>query len=137
VVRETLEWVGTPYHPRARLKGLQGGVDCALLVAAVMENAGAVKHIDVRRYVGDEHLHSAEEEYLATVLRHAREIERDTVGPGDFLLWKFGRRLSHAAIVTEWPRVVHATRLERKVWVCDLSQDLRYQPELARYFSPF
>ncbi len=134
-MREALEWIGTPYHPRARIKGV--GVDCGMILAEVYERAGIIPHLEVRSYVGDEHIHSPEEEYLRIVLQFSHEIPAGSQKPGDVLLWKFGRRLSHSAIVIEWPRVVHATRLERTVWLCDLSQDKRYPPEKARYFSVF
>jgi cell wall-associated NlpC family hydrolase len=135
VVREALSWVGTPYHPRARLKGV--GVDCGLFIAAVFEESGQIRSVDVPSYVGDEHMHSPDEAYLRIVLAHAKEIKFGKQRPGDVCLWKFGQRLSHGAIVTEWPRVVHATRLERRVWECDLTQDVRYPPDQARYFSAF
>ncbi|MBN8902827.1 MAG: hydrolase, partial [Rhodospirillales bacterium] len=28
--------------------------------------------------------------------------------PGDIALWQFGRCFSHAAIVSQWPRIIHA-----------------------------
>ena len=40
VVRIAQEWAGTPYHHRARIKGV--GVDCGQLVAGVFEEAGLI-----------------------------------------------------------------------------------------------
>jgi cell wall-associated NlpC family hydrolase len=41
------------------------------------------------------------------VLGYAREIDGPP-SPGDIALFRFGRTYSHGAIVTEWPRLIHA-----------------------------
>lgn len=134
VVREALEWRYTPYHVGGRLKGV--GVDCGTFLAEVYERAGIISHVEIQTYRGDEHLHSPEEEYLALILQFAHEIKPGTQKDGDVALWKFGKRLSHSGIIVGWPLIVHATRLEKKVWRCDVSQDQRYAKE-PRFFSPW
>jgi cell wall-associated NlpC family hydrolase len=44
VVREALGWEGTPYHHRARLRGV--GVDCAMLPAMVYEAVGLIPRVE-------------------------------------------------------------------------------------------
>lgn len=134
VVREAKEWLRTPYKVGGRLKGI--GVDCGTLLAEVYERAGVVPHVELNAYRGDEHLHSPEQVYLAIIMQFAHEIKVGKQKAGDVALWKFGQRLSHSGIIVEWPIIIHATRLERKVWTCDVSADVRYAEE-PRFFSPW
>jgi len=105
VVREALRWEGTPYHHRARLRGV--GVDCAMLPAAVYEAAGLIPRVEPD-YSPQWMLRRDEEQFLGWVTRFAREIVRETVGPGDLAIWKYGRCYSHSAIVIDMPDVLHA-----------------------------
>jgi cell wall-associated NlpC family hydrolase len=58
--------------------------------------------------------------------------------PGDVALFKFGRCYAHGAIITEWPRLIHAW-----VGVGVLEDNAETRPELAkqrrqvRFFDPF
>lgn len=117
-------WLGTPYHHRARVKG--AGVDCAMLLCEVYEAAGMIPHIDPGYYPSDWHLHRDDERYLSWVLQYADEVQDPQ--PGDIALYQFGqitshpinarhtRIISHAAIVMEWPLVIHAVRGEGVVY---------------------
>ncbi len=107
VVAEARTWLGTPYHPEARIKGV--GVDCAQLLIGVFAapQVGLVPMVAVPRYPPDWHLHRSAERYLTIVLDHAREIPGPPL-PGDIVLWRFGRCFSHRAIVVDWPTIIHA-----------------------------
>lgn len=108
LVAEALSWRGTPYHPHARLKGI--GVDCANLLLAVYERAGALPHIDPGHYPTGWHLHRNEELFLDWIARvGGREIERAEARPGDIAVWRFGRTYSHGGmLVDDAGLVVHA-----------------------------
>ena len=121
VVAEAVAWLGTPYHHRARLKGI--GVDCAQLPIGVYANVGLIEAFDTGEYPPDWHLHRAGERYLAVICRLAREIDPEDVQPGDVVLFKFGRAFSHGAIVTDWPRIVHANRKDGAVVLGDALRD--------------
>ena len=105
VVAEALSWQGTPYHHAAQLKG--AGVDCAMLPAAVYRAAGLIPDFAVAHYPPDWHLHRDAERYLDTVTRYATEVPAPT-GPGDFVLYRWGRCFAHGAIVIAWPEILHA-----------------------------
>lgn len=104
VVQAALAWLGTPYHHQGKIKG--AGVDCAQLLVAVFHEAGMLPDIDVGYYPHDWHMHRSDEKYLGWVEKYAHRV--DTPKPGDVALFKFGRCISHGAIVIEWPRVIHA-----------------------------
>lgn len=93
------EWVGTPYHPCADIKGV--GVDCGMLLVRVFVGAGVIADFDPRPYASDWHLHRGEERYLSFVL--AGCDERPTAAaalPGDIMVFRFGRCWSHGGIVS-------------------------------------
>lgn len=132
VVAEAESWIGTRFHHEARVKG--AGVDCLMLLAEVYERAGVIGHVAPPHYVPDWHLHQGAEKYMEGLLRYAHEIDGPP-SPGDIALFRFGRTFSHGAIVTEWPRVIHAYW---KIGVVRGGADLyplRDRP--ARFFSPF
>jgi cell wall-associated NlpC family hydrolase len=105
VVEVAHQWLKTPYHHAARIKGV--GCDCLTLLAEVFTEAELVPRIDVPYYPKDWHLHRDAERYLDGLLGYTREIEGPPL-PGDVVLWKFGRCYSHGAIVVKWPVVIHA-----------------------------
>jgi len=105
VVAEARAWLNTPYHHAAQIRG--AGVDCAMLPAAVYRAAGLIPDLAVAHYPPDWHLHRDAERYLDIVTAHAREVPAPT-GPGDFVLYRWGRCFAHGAIVLDWPRIVHA-----------------------------
>jgi cell wall-associated NlpC family hydrolase len=103
-VQEALTWLGTPYHHAARIKG--AGVDCGMFLAEVYEQAGVMPHVVPDEYPPDWHMHQDGERYLALVQEHARPV--DAPLPGDIVLYRFGRCISHGAIVLAWPQIIHA-----------------------------
>lgn len=113
VIDEAMSWVGTPYMSNARVKGLNGGVDCLTFVAGVYENAGVIDRLPIPHYPPDWHLNQDAELYLIGkddtpgMLHFCREIFTPPK-PADIVLWKFGHCFAHAAIVVEWPIVIHA-----------------------------
>ncbi len=104
VVAEARSWLGTPYHHQAQVKG--AGVDCGQLLLAVYAAVGVIPETDVGNYAHDWHIHRSEEQYLSWVAKFAHQVE--TPKPGDIALFKFGRCVSHGAIVIKWPLVAHA-----------------------------
>ena len=82
----------------------------------------------VPKYVQQFNLHRSEEVYLNYVRScGAIEIPEAEIQPGDFVLWRMGRCWSHGAIITAWPKFIHATN-PRGVIRDDITRNL----ELAR-----
>ncbi len=105
IVEIARQWVGTPYHHMAMVKGSRGGCDCATLLCAVYAEAGLVEQIKLDYYPSDWALHRNEERYLRTIMKYGRRV--DTPRRGDIALYKFGRVVSHSAIVVDFPAVIH------------------------------
>ena len=134
VVQEALSWVGTPYHHHARVKG--AGVDCGMLLAEVYERTGVMPHVDPGDYPADWHMHRSEERYLELVQQHAAPIE-GLPKPGDIALFRWGKCLSHGAIVIKWPEVVHAYVMTGQVVLDDAVRNHHLGPKLAGFWSPW
>ena len=104
VVEEAKSWLGTPFHHHAMVKG--AGVDCAHFLIGVFSNAKMAPVVQTEDYPPDWHFHRDEERLLGYVKRYADQVEESR--PGDIALFKFGRCVSHAAIVLGWPVVIHS-----------------------------
>ncbi|MHB8071562.1 MAG: NlpC/P60 family protein [Candidatus Cryosericum sp.] len=124
VVQEAPSWLGTPFHHQGRVKG--AGVDCAMLMAEVFEHSGLIPHLEIvenpdnltqaqnasghifiKSYPAQWHLNQREEVLLSIVSQLGHEIPGPPL-PGDVVLYQYGHCLSHAAIVIDWPRIIHA-----------------------------
>jgi NlpC/P60 family putative phage cell wall peptidase len=112
VVAIAHEWIGTPFHHAARLKGV--GVDCAQLLLGVFEEAGLLDATAVRAYPPDWFLHEETPHYLEELARFAVPLgPNELPDVGDFALFRYGRAVSHAGILVatgEHPIMVHAVR---------------------------
>jgi cell wall-associated NlpC family hydrolase len=105
LVEEALTWRKTPFHHAARVKG--AGVDCLTFIVEVYERVGIVAGVEIPFYRPDFMRHNREQTYLEGLLRYGKEVEYPL--PGDILIVKWGRIFAHAAIVIDWPRVIHAS----------------------------
>lgn len=127
------EWVGTPYHHRARVKGV--GCDCLMLIVEAYTAAGLLpENLPVPDYSPDIMFHSDDSSYLDAVLAYCDEVE--TPKPGDIALWKFGKTWSHGAIVSAWPSVIHAYAPFKQVIEMPVTEDSRLTRKPVRFFSP-
>lgn len=122
ICAEARSWAGTPYHHCARIKGPQGGVDCAQLVWAVFFNCGLAPFMALENYSRDWFLHRSAEKYMGFVAGVGRETGDPS--PGDVVLFKIGHCFAHGAIIVEpgWPAIVHAYSQAGRVLVDDASR---------------
>jgi cell wall-associated NlpC family hydrolase len=129
VVGEARRWVGTPYAHRGNTFG--SCVDCAHILIETFAGAGLIDRFSPGDYPPDWHLHRGEERYLAVVESYCGRVDDSEASladrgtdfhaePGDILMWRWGRTYSHSAIVTAWPKIVHAFASERQVVECDV-----------------
>ncbi len=109
ILAEARSWLGTPWRHAAAVKGLRGGVDCAMLLARVYVDAGMVADFDPRPYSMQYFLHRSEPRYQTWVEKYARKVT--SALPGDVALFQFGRSLSHGGIYLGEDRIIHAWRV--------------------------
>ena len=123
IILEAMEWVGTPYHHQARVKGV--GVDCAQLVAGVAENVFPKKKpINIEVYSVEWHMHNREEKMCNIIESFGCErIELEDRVPGDIITFQFGRVQSHMGILINEGQFIHARMDVGKVVINQLSGD--------------
>lgn len=131
VVTEALSWLRTPHAHGQCVKG--AGVDCGRYLLAVFGTCRLIEPIEPGQYPYDYHLHRNEERYLPLVERAAHPIQGDPK-PGDIALFKFGRVISHGAIVVEHPLIVHA-HIYQGVVVDSLEANVLFRERLVGYWS--
>ena len=125
VLQEAATWIGTPWIHRAKIKG--AGVDCAQFLIGAFCGAGVIEPFDTGDYPIDWMLHREEERFIGWIERYMEPT--NSPQPADVAVWKYGRAFSHAAIVVEWPRIIHSFRKERGVvWGDASSGDLSHHP---------
>ncbi len=131
IVAEAIDWLGTPYHHSGKLKGV--GVDCGQLLIGVYAGAGIIDDINTGDYARDWHFHRSDEQYLKWVLGYATKTE--TPQAGDIALFKFGRCISHGAIVVDMPTLIHA-HIGRGCVYIDIN-DAEIAGRLAGFYTVF
>ena len=148
VLAEAESWIGTPFHHQGRVKGPQGGVDCAMLLLEVflavgvipaagsmgvspVDDTGRRPRLPIPNYSQQWHLHRVEERYLETIRTLGGREINTTPLHGDIAVWKIGRAYSHAAIVLLWPCIIHAAA--SPINACILDNALISALNLDRY----
>jgi cell wall-associated NlpC family hydrolase len=106
VIAEARTWLRTPFCHDTQLKGF--GVDCAQLLIAVYAGVGLIERFRPDYYSENWFLHRDAEVLQDTVARFCQPTEDPR--PGDIALFRFGRSRAHAAIVVDFPRIIHADR---------------------------
>jgi cell wall-associated NlpC family hydrolase len=104
VVEIARSWLGTPYLHRGNVK--KCGADCAWLLIKVFEEAGLVTGVDPGYYPPDWPMHQEHSIYLDWVERYCKPVEKPQAG--DIVLYRFGKCISHGAIVSNYPYVIHS-----------------------------
>lgn len=123
IAKAAAAWLGTPHINGAKIKGR--GVDCGMLLIGCVEDAELLKKdsVQIESYSNEWHLHHSEEWFLSYVQKYCDEVE--TMQPGDFLLYQFGRCISHGAVYVGKGRAIHAY-IDRGVVMTDLSDVMFY-----------
>ncbi len=117
VVAAALAWEGTPFVHMGFERGVKA--DCIMfLIGVFCRDTNLVPFFDPRPYPRDWHLHHGRERYLEGLMRYADPV--DDPRPGDIAVYRWGRCISHAALVLDDEYVIHAwikagrvTRTER------------------------
>ena len=122
IITEALTWLNTPYHHKARLKGI--GVDCAMLVAGVAANLDLIDEACVADdYSTQWHLHNNEERLLQQLEFFGCKLSIEPQA-GDIVTFKYGRVTSHLGILINTNQIIHARQDIGKVVINDLNEEL-------------
>lgn len=143
VVEQARTWLGTPYQSNQGCKGV--GVDCAWILLRVYTECCLIEAFQPPPYKGAlARMREGELFYRNMIERFAVEVQRPAE-PGDIVLFRiplFARRdghlmtrATHGAIVTEWPRVVHAYQPACRVVESDLATDKALGDHVEAVFS--
>lgn len=125
IIEKAKEWVDTPYHHHAKIKGV--GVDCAMLVLAIAYESGLVskeQYDNPPKYSSQWHIHN-DEELLMSILAgfNCEEIPVDSIQPGDIVAFQYGRTTSHLGIMISKTQFVHARMDFKKVVINTLNTE--------------
>jgi NlpC/P60 family putative phage cell wall peptidase len=108
VVSAALEWLGTPYHDQASIKGL--GCDCLGLARGVWRDVVGPEPMAPPPYSRDWGEVGARETFAETVRPHLIEIDPGEAGPGALVLFRMrrGAPAKHCGIILDDGRFVHS-----------------------------
>jgi NlpC/P60 family putative phage cell wall peptidase len=108
IVTEARDWIGTRYRHQASLKHV--GCDCLGLVRGVWRNCIGIEPETPPPYAPDWAEARGDEALAAAALRHLEPVDRDAIGAGDVLLfrWRDGLVAKHAAIASGKGTMIHA-----------------------------
>jgi cell wall-associated NlpC family hydrolase len=121
IIKEAYSWLGTPYHPCSRIKNI--GADCGLFIAQVYENIGLLPHIEPGFYLAEHALHNSKEIFKGIVEKHLYPVKKPQMG--DLILYKFGLCRSHAALVVDYPKIIHSYIRQGVILDTDYNSELR------------
>ena len=114
LVKETWQWVGTPYRGWSRTK--RYGADCIGLVAGVYVNCGHLTKEEAdasipKGYSLQHGQHEATTEYVDGILKFMDEIQEHEARPADVVMFKLTNSLAyaHSAIIVNMPMIIHST----------------------------
>lgn len=120
IAAAAMRWLGTPHVNQARIKGI--GVDCGMLLIGALEDAGMIAKdaITVAPYSNEWHLHHSEEWFLSYVRKYCEPVAEQDMSIGDFLMYQYGRCVSHGGIYIGHQQIIHAV-IEKGVILSDLN----------------
>jgi cell wall-associated NlpC family hydrolase len=120
IIAEARSWLGTPYHHKARIKGV--GVDCAMILIGIFAGVGLIDEFEPEDYPRDWMLHREEDRFRDYVRQYAEQIDSAEIQPGDVALYKVGKCFAHGAVIIGWPLVLHADSRSGKVTLAEGDQ---------------
>ena len=115
IAEEAESWLKTPYLHQAMIKGKDGGVDCAMLIAGVAINLGIMDESikkDIPAYPMDWHFHN-DVPLMTDIMEifgcKKRKIKSlASLNIGDIVTFKLGRVPSHLGIYVGDNFFIHA-----------------------------
>lgn len=142
VVAAGRSWIATPFHDCARVKG--AGVDCLQLIAAAFIESGVSEPVEIPDYSPQWHMHRGDPLYREGIERFMDPVgdpddERSwserlaadpawRLEPADVWIVTYGRAFSHAGLITDFPKVLHAFAPYRAVVEGEIPTEVSRRP---------
>lgn len=106
IAKASLTWLGTPHVNQAKVR--RKGVDCGMLLIASIEDAGIMPKgfMQVKPYSNMWHLSHSDEWFKSYVEEWCDKVADLKVG--DFLLYQYGRCVSHGGVYIGHGQICHA-----------------------------
>ena len=137
LLTEAATWVGTPFHPRADVKGK--GVDCVSLAAALYRATGLLGKFEPPQYSIEGGMHlddSIIEDYVRRLpeFQLMPELTWPLARPGDLLLFRIGRIPYHVGVMLGFPMFIQA--LQRHGVLVSSVMDGTFSARLRAIYRP-
>lgn len=133
-MKAALPWCGTPFVKYASVKG--AGVDCVHLVAAILQEVGALPKFEWPKYALDSGVHSRSSALLAwldSCPSFGRQPTTDIMA-GDVICFNLGLSEHHIGLMLDACRFVHTLPM-RRVIVSSLAESF-YSRKLTVMYRP-
>lgn len=105
-----------PYEHRGTSRN---GCDCTGLIIGALKEMGFLKNYKLRNYPPDWNLHGGSGNYIVEEINKVADRTKSP-GPGDVVLFNFGRCVSHAGLIIEHGLFIHCHKKGRKCGVSGL-----------------
>ncbi len=106
VFNEALQWHHTPFHHKARIKGV--GCDCGGFIYEVFKITLGIPHEPFpKNYAEDWSMHKDDNEIFLDFMK-PYVIPTDRLALSDLVVYKFGRAFSHATLYIGNNEVIHS-----------------------------
>lgn len=108
IAKAAMDYLGTPHVNGQKVKGK--GIDCGMLLIASLEDAGLVakNEIKIKPYSSEWALHHSDEWFLRYVETYCKKVPLSDLKAGDFLLYQYGRCISHGGVYVGNNTICHA-----------------------------
>jgi len=107
IAEEAKRWLGTHFEHHASV--FQKGADCIGLIIGVLKNTGLLnEEFQVEYYSREFMLHHSEEILLNRLRAYSNPVEQIDLVEGDFILFQFGRCVSHVGIYLSDNLFIHS-----------------------------
>ena len=108
VVKLAHEWIGTPYHHQASVKGV--GADCIGIVRGLYRDLYGIEPPELINYSADWGDVNGKEDLVTTAFKYLEPVPIEERQPGHVLVmrWKKSRVAKHVMIMTESNKAIHS-----------------------------
>jgi len=98
------KWVGGSYHINGMIPYTHS--DCHTILMMIYAEAQLIPLLTPQYYNAQFMLHTGDTKYFDTIKEYASETSYPQ--KGDLILYRYGRVISHSAIILNYPEIIHS-----------------------------